>query len=518
VAKINRLGDDVSQNLLEWETVEDGVFTDGWDFLVVQLVVQLVDEVVTVSLDDTVGVWSVDLTTSNDWGVDVEEGLTSLTGDITGVGWDVAGDSWDVTDDGWDVTSNGLVDLWGEVLLLDEILEELLTDELTLNGINNWELLTLNNWDLLTDELTLNWKLLTDELLTGELFTDDLLTGELTLNWELFTDELLTDELLTGELTLNWELLGNNLLDWDDLLVNLDINDLGFLNNFTFTGDWLNNDLLGGGENLDVSLDLSDISNGWLVDVQVLDELFQKELVVDSLGGWVVLASEGWDFITARDHILLLLSVNVWENILVPDNEVIIRLTSEDVLLTIHILSISLLLVLVWKGVLAGEELDKWVDVLVEVDGVQEVLTEGRDLPEALEVDGSDVPLEDWVLDVLTEKWDGQVLTEELGVVDLFEGEDTVNIIDSTEELLLSVDEELLLLNWQDTVNDISNNGLFYWEALAQSLLQQEFIDNWTLEQGSFLGQTEGVQIQAASSYGCDECDKDEGFHDEFVN
>jgi len=462
--KINRLGDDVSQNLLEllldWETIVDGVLTDGWDFLVVQLVVQLVDELITLSLELTVDGWSVYLTTSDNWGIDgIEDRLTSLTGDE----WKVTGDSWDVTGDEWNVTGDGLVDLWGEVLLLDKVLEELLADELTLNnGVNSLELSALN--------------------------------------WEL----------------LDW---GNELFDWNDLLANLNINDLGLLNNLTFTGDWLNDDLLGGGENLDVSLDLSDISNNLLlVEEQVLVELLQKEFVVNSLGGWVVLSSNSWESITARDHILLLLSVNVWENILVPNNEVIISLTSEDVLLTIHILSIDgLLLLLVWESVFIGEELNKRVDVLVEVDGVQEVLTEGRDLPEFLEVDGSDVPLEDWVLDVLTEKRDGQVLTEELCVVDLFEGEDTINIVDSTE-LLLSIDEELLLLNWQDTVNDISSNGPFYREALAQLLLQQKVIDNWTGQQGPFLGQAKGVQIQAASGYGCDECDKDEGFHDEFVN
>jgi len=449
VVKINRLGDNVSQILFVcWET---SVFADGWDFSVVQVLVQVVVEVVSLSLGggETVDVWGVDITTVDNWGIDnvVVDGLTSLTG----VGWDVTGD--------------GLVDLWGKVFLLDEALEELLTDELTLNnGINNWELLTLN-----------------------------------------------------------WELLGN-LLYWNDLLVNLDINDLGLFNNLTFTGDWLNDDLLGGGENLDVSLDFSDISNDWLGDQQVPVKLLQKEFVVDTLGGgWVlVLASEGWESIAARDHILL--SVSIWEDILVLVVEVIIRLTSEDVLLTIDlILSINLILsidglVLVWGGVFIFEELDKWVNVLVEVDGVQEVLTEGGDLPELLEVDGSNVPLEDWVLDVLSEEGDGQVLTEEFSVVDLFEGEDTINIIDSAEKLLLSIDKELLLLYWQDTVNDISNNGLLYREALAQLLLQQEFIDNWTLEQGPFLGQTEGVQIEAASSYGGDESDKDEGFHDEFAN
>jgi len=326
---VNRLGNNVSQNLLlDWETIVNGVLTDGWDFLVVHLVVQFVEEVVTLSLELTVHVWSVDITTV----------------------------------DGWDVT-DGLVNLWGVV----------------------------------------------------------------------------------------------------------------------------------------IRLDFSNI----LVEEQVLVELLQNEFVVDSLGGWVVLTSEGGESITARDHILLLLSVNVWENILVPDNEVIIRLTSEDVT-SINILTIRNL---VWEVGLGGEDLDKGVDVLVEVDRVQEVLLEGRDLPKALEVDGSNVSLEDWVLDVLTEKRDGQVLTEELCVVDLFEGEDTVNIVDSTEKLLL--------LDGDNAVNQISNNGFLNGETLTQSLLQQKVIDNWTAEQSLFLGQAEGVNIKTASGYGCDEGDKDKGFHDD---
>lgn len=326
---INRLGDNVSQNLLllDWETVENGVFTDGWDFLVVQRVVQFVEEVVTLSLDKTVDIWSVNITTV----------------------------------DGWDVT-DGLVNLWGVVR----------------------------------------------------------------------------------------------------------------------------------------GLDFSNL----LVDHQVLVDLVQKKLVVNSLGGggWVVLTSISGKSIAARDHILLLLSVNVWEDILVLDNEVIKGLTSENVT-SVHILSVW---DLVWEIVLGGEDLNKGEDVLVEVDGVQKVLLEGGDLPETLEVDGSDVPLEDWVLDILSEKRDGQVLSEEFSVVDLFEGEDTVNIVDFTEDLLL--------IYW----HNVSNNGLLNRESLAQSLLHQKFIHNWTGEHGPFLGHTEGVNFQTASGYGGDECDKDKGFHDEF--
>jgi len=59
------------------------------------------------------------------------------------------------------------------------------------------------------------------------------------------------------------------------------------------------------------------------------------------------------------------------------------------------------------------EQDDQWVDILVEEDGVDEILLEGGHLPEPLEVDGSNVPLEHWVLPILTEEGKSVVHTEE---------------------------------------------------------------------------------------------------------
>ncbi len=176
-------------------------------------------------------------------------------------------------------------------------------------------------------------------------------------------------------------------------------------------------------ENLDISLDFSEISgDDWLVDVQVLVELVQKELVVGGFGGeW---KSGGWEGETV---------VGVWENILVLQKDVIDQgLESKDILF----LSVGS------SGDvdLSVEKLDNGVNVLVEEDGVEEVSLVGGDGPELLEVDGLDKTLEGWVLDVLAEQGDLKILLEQLGGVQLFDGEDTVPnngvVVDSSNSLV----------------------------------------------------------------------------------
>jgi len=163
-------------------------------------------------------------------------------------------------------------------------------------------------------------------------------------------------------------------------------------------------------------------------------------------------------------------------------------------------------------SVLRVEELNKGLDVLVEEDGVQEVLAEGRDLPELLEVDGSNITLEGWVLDVLTEEGKAQVLTEELSLLQLIEGQDLVNILVVVVDSLKSFQVVDPVLDWVDLVDNIP----FQWELVDQLLLQQHIIDDWpSVQQGFLLEETEGVQIQVASSNGCDKGDEDKGFHDD---
>lgn len=372
--------------------------------MVVQLVVLVVVSTLTL-LNITVQVWGVDVFITGDEGLGDIVHLTSLPAD------------------GWDVT-DGLVDLWGKVLLLDEFLEELLTEE----------------------DITLNSVVLTD-----------------------------------------WEVLVNDfLVDWDNFFLDLNVNE-GLLDEMTLSGDWLNNDLLFW-ENLNFGLDFSHWLNDGLTLEQSSLELLKEELVVDSLVvGWVVLLSvDGWAPVCGVSVVHILLSVNVWQDIPVPDDEVL------DVVLTsisIDILSVGELILTTvcggWESVLVLEKLNNGVDVLVEEDGVVEVLLEGGNLPEALEVDGGNVPLEDWVLDVLAEEGDGQVLTEELSVVDLFEGEDLVNIVDSLEDILL----DDVPLYWQNAFK-ISDNRLLEGETLnltfTQLLLQQQIVNDWTLvQQGS---------------------------------
>jgi len=70
----------------------------------------------------------------------------------------------------------------------------------------------------------------------------------------------------------------------DNLLVNLDINDLGWLiDDLGLSSDWLNNDFLVGWGNLNVSSDLGDFTDSWLVEEEGLVDLVQKEFVVDTI-------------------------------------------------------------------------------------------------------------------------------------------------------------------------------------------------------------------------------------------
>jgi hypothetical protein len=80
-----------------------------------------------------------------------------------------------------------------------------------------------------------------------------------------------------------------------------------FIDDLGLSGDWLHDDnfLMGGG-NLDISTDLSDVSDSWLVDEQSAVDFVQKELVVDGVDSRVDVdttervTSEDWG-ITVKD-------------------------------------------------------------------------------------------------------------------------------------------------------------------------------------------------------------------------
>lgn len=245
--------------------------------------------------------------------------------------------------------------------------------------------------------------------------------------------------------------------------------------------------------------------------VQVLVDLVQEELVVGggSIGLGQVLAGEAVVVVVGDITV-----VNVRKDVLVPGVDIIYEPFESLVDILGFVVVVDILTVGGWVVVLGVEELDLWVDVLVEEDWVPEILTEGGHLPELLEVDGGDVTLEAGVLEVLTEQWDPQVLLEELGVVQLAEGEDTVVgidiIVDTTDASLLVLPD--LFLQGVDLLNISQDSLLLQGELvllLDELLLQQDIIKDWpVVQQGFLLDETEGVQIQAAGSYGCDESDE----------
>jgi hypothetical protein len=230
----------------------------------------------------------------------------------------------------------------------------------------------------------------------------------------LWSDHVPLEEDLEEELVLNllldWDVGQAVLLDllhWDDGLLNLNID------NFVVSGD-----------KLDIGLDLGQILV--LVGIQVPVDLFEKVVVVVGGGFRPVLRLAGESV------------VGIWKNILVP-----VHIISA---LGVHAFILVLVAIIVGGGVFRVEQLDLGINVLVEHDGVQEVLAEGGNLPKSLEVGGGHIPLEAGVLDVLAEEGETEVLTEQGGGVQLLDGEDLVLvvvfnivIVDSLEPFVVAV-------------------------------------------------------------------------------
>jgi len=336
----------------------------------------------------------------NDW----DNGVDNITADEN------------LTEDGEEIDlseEEGLVDFWSDELLAEELLDE---EDLLLSG--DWDN-GVNDNETVEDQLdevggeSLAFKNLTEDGDKVDFSQDNLLV-------DIFGDDLVMEEILEDDKVLfsqdnvgfgvEWN---NGVDDWDNLLVNLNIDDLGFIDESLFLS-WVN---------LNISLDFSEISgNDWLVDVQVLVELVQKELVVGGFSGeW----KSGWESETV---------VGVWENILVLQKDVIDQsLESKDILFVSVGRS--------GDGVLSVEKLDNGVDVLVEENGVEKVLLVGWDGPELLEVDGLDKTLERWVLNVLAEQGNLKIFLEQLGRVQLLDGEDLLAlnsgvVVDSSNSLV----------------------------------------------------------------------------------
>jgi len=252
----------------------------------------------------------------------------------------------------------------------------------------------------------------------------------------LVDKESLEKGLLHDNITFNIVLGdGVDLRSGNNLFVNFDIDDLGWLiDDLGFTSDRLDNNLLVGRGDLDISSDLSDLSNGWLVDEEGLVDLVQKEFVADgikSLSVVVVSSSEDGGGVSVRAGVPVRVVGDVWVSRVGGDDgsfnsmseDLVQVLLNGDVMTGIVFLDIvvvsggGVLVVDSFGGVwdALGDDLDLWDDVLVEEDWVTEVLHELWDGPELLEKWRLNISSEDgWVLlPELTEERDGKVLTEE---------------------------------------------------------------------------------------------------------
>jgi len=488
---------DLNTDLLTVSVVQ---FTEGWDNTISNdfVVVQFLDEllvlvvlllVVVEIVQSTEGEWSgFEITfTGQEWSFNFpldqfpagqEWAGFQITGQFTGHEWSrfqITGHEWlefSLTGQEW---SFDLVDE-GDIFVFTEVLAD--------NFLNVGEGKSLQD---------------------GVKFIRDFLRD----------DELLEENVFDQNFTFDFR---NSLLLGDNLLVNLDIDNLGFLDdNLGFTGDWLNNKFLMGRGDLDVSLDLGDLSLDWFVEEESSVDFVQKEFVVDwSVDITVLVGITGgvWDGVVSVSSLL----VSVLEGFedfvqVVSDND----FTGFDIPVQIFIDKLLLLSegvsslegvgwVFVFEDTFLGlgEDLDLWDDVFVEENWVTEVLLELLELPQVLEHWGFNVPSEDdWVLSqVLTEQRNLVVSLEEVGLDKLFEG------VDGHTTLIPAV----YILSPFQTGFQTQKRFLGELESVVEVLLE-EFV----LQQRLLLEETKSVDVDIQVA-GCDagnKCQTDESFHDE---
>jgi hypothetical protein len=308
----------------------------------------------------------------------------------------------------------------------------------------------------------------------------------------------------------------------DDLLVNLDIDDLGFLDdNFGFASDLINGKFLMGWGDLHVSFDLSDLSLDWLVEEESSVDFVQKEFVVDWSGD-ITTVSVGvtggvWDDGVVSVSGLVLVSVlDSFEDFVqvVSDNDLSAFNISVQILVNQVLLSEGVPSLEVVGGVFVledtflglGEDLDLWDDVFVEEDWVAEILLELLELPQVLEHWGFNVPSEDdWVLSqVLTEQRNLVVRLEEIGLDDLFEG------VDSHTTLIPAIDILSPFPHGVKTGLQTQKGFLGELESVVE-VLAKELV----LQQRLLLEETQTVNVQVAGCNTGNEGQTDESFHDE---
>jgi len=329
-------------------------------------------------------------------------------------------------------------------------------------------------------------------------------------------------------------------------LINLDIDNSWFSDDFGFPSHGLNNFLADRGE-LDIGDDFSDISNNGGPDgvgVHVTVHLVQKVLggefvefveaasedwgVPLVVGGVVVsLTFDNWVFgvnITSEDSVPEVLNVDFSVEVASEGFNLAVSIWGNGVNVTSEesapVISNAFLSVIDWTPVVVfyisavvggdndafSDDLNLGVDVLVEEDWVAEVRLEFRDGPELLEEGRLHIAPEDnWVLlPELTEKWDPVVLLEE-GVVDkLLQRHNSHSPV-----------KEGSVIGHRVVSTDVGEFPPGDSEAVSvghQVLLLQKqviLVQEWLL----FCEHANGVHVHAASSGNCHKGQHYESFH-----
>jgi hypothetical protein len=342
--------------------------------------------------------------------------------------------------------TNDLIDGWSDKTVVtstndipQQVSDLLNTDDLMTTG-GGWEGQILNTFNTTKDGVSVDvW---------GHNSSDDfphLVKGKGPEDGVQFISDSLGDQKSLEKSFLHNNVLFNISGDWGldlgsghDFLVNLNIYDLGwFIDNFGLSRDGLNNDLSVGWDDFDISSDLGDLTNSWLVDKEVSVDPVQKEFVgLDVLGssstkercGVSVFTVDGWvdagslrNSTTTDDPVQVLFDggnfVFSWVE---SGGSGVVDVTALNGGVSVVVDS----LLSVWHGL--GNDLQLRNNVLVEEDGVPEVGLELGNSPELLEEWGLNISSEDgWVLFIkLTEERDLEVLSEEWVGDNFLKGED----------------------------------------------------------------------------------------------
>jgi len=194
--------------------------------------------------------------------------------------------SWDITGDG--VVSKNLqqvTDNWDVSLTNKFIVVQLVDDLVELVTVDN--IVEVNLVDILNSEVSAGWvsDIITEDGVNidngwGHNSADDFLhvvNGKGLKDGVEFGRDTLGDQ---ETLEKNVKVFTFNLGDLvefgcgDNLLVNLDIDNVGWLvNNLGFSSDWLDDNFLVSWGNLNIRSDFGNITNDWLVDEEGLVDL-----------------------------------------------------------------------------------------------------------------------------------------------------------------------------------------------------------------------------------------------------